>query len=166
MIILRKLDHKKDVGQKYLGWMNDKKVHKYTQQCNKTHSIKKIKDFVIRVNRSKNEFLYGIFLKKKNNHIGNIKIGPINNIHKTAYISYFIGQKNQWGKGYAAKAIKLSILEAKKKKIKKLKAKTYKINKGSISVLKKNNFKIEGLLKKEIKFKNKRIDEYIFGKII
>ena len=41
------------------------------------------------------------------------------NIHKTAEISYFIGEKNLWGKGYMAKAIHEIIKIAKKKKIKK-----------------------------------------------
>ena len=88
MINLKKLSNK-DITEKYLKWMNDKKVHQYTEQRHSKHSIKKIKKFVSEKNKSKNEFLFGIYLK--NQHIGNIKLGPINNIHKYAFISYFIG---------------------------------------------------------------------------
>ena len=103
----RKLNPNKDVGDDYLKWMNDYEVHKYTEQKNKKHTIKEIKKFVKEKNKSKNEFLYGIFFKKK--HIGNIKLGPIRFVHKSAEISYFIGKKELWGKGYTNKAIKLLI---------------------------------------------------------
>ena len=94
MIYLRQLNPTKDIGAKYQKWMNDMEVNKYTEQKYKKHSLKNIKHFVIQKNKSKNEFLYGIFLKKTKSHIGNIKLGPINFIHKFAEISYFIGEKS------------------------------------------------------------------------
>ena len=86
--------------------MNDFEVHKYTEQKYKKHTLKDIKSYVTQKNKSKNEFLFGIFLKENNNHIGNIKLGPINFIHKTAEISYFIGEKDLWGKSYTTMVIK------------------------------------------------------------
>ena len=117
-ITLRKLNPKKDISNKYLNWMNDLEVHKYTEQRYIKHSLVNIRKFVREKNKSKNEFLYGIFLKKKNLkiHIGNIKLGPINFTHKTGEISYFIGEKKFWGKGYAALAIKKINIIAKKMK--------------------------------------------------
>ena len=106
MIYLRRLHPTKDVGIKYQKWMNDTEVQKYTEQKHKRHSLKDIKNFIIKKNKSKNELLFGIFLKKKKSHIGNIKLGPINFTHKHAEISYFIGEKKLWGKGYTTKAIK------------------------------------------------------------
>ena len=86
--------------------MNDPDVQKYTEQRFKKHSFKDIRSFVSSKNSSKDEFFYGIFIKKKKLfHIGNIKLGPINFIHKTAFISYFIGEKSCWGKSYGSKAI-------------------------------------------------------------
>lgn len=163
MINLKKLSNK-DITEKYLKWMNDKKVHQYTEQRHSKHSIKKIKKFVSEKNKSKNEFLFGIYLK--NQHIGNIKLGPINNIHKYAFISYFIGERNLNGKGYATIAIKKIISIAKKKKIKKLKAGVYAMNIGSQKALKKNGFIKEGVLKKEYIFKRKRINCFLFGKVM
>ena len=101
--------------------MLDPEIQKYTEQKNKNHNLKKIKKFVEEKNKSKNEFLYGIFLKEKFkiSHIGNIKLGPVNLVHKNAYISYFIGEKKLWGRGYAYLAIKQIIKIAKKKGSKK-----------------------------------------------
>ena len=163
-IFLKKLNPKKDISNDYLKWMNDFEVNKYTEQKYKKHKIKDIKKFVNEKNKSNNEFLYGIFFKKK--HIGNIKLGPINFIHKSAEISYFIGEKELWNKGYATKAIKLIIKIAKRKGLKKLKAGFYELNKGSKNVLIKNDFKKEAVFKSELKFKNKRYDHIFYGKII
>ena len=119
MIYLKELTTK-NVSKVYLGWMNDYKVHKFTEQKNKKHTLKKICKFVERKRKSKDEFLYGIFLKKNKEHIGNIKLGPINRIHKNADISYFIGNKSYWGKGYTTLAIAKIIKIAKKKRYKKI----------------------------------------------
>lgn len=166
MIFLKKLNLTKDISSKYLFWMNDIDVQKYTEQKYFKTTLKDIKKYVLEKNKSKNEFLYGIFLKQNKLHIGNIKLGPINCYHQTADISYFIGDKIYWNKNFASLAIQQIIKIAKKKKVKKIKAGCYAINKGSIKVLKKNGFKLEGKLKSEIKFNNKRCDGYIFGKIL
>ena len=167
-IVLKKLNLKRDITKKYKDWMNDKEVHKYTEQKYTKHSISKIRKFVDKKNKSKNEFLYGIFLKQNNSkiHIGNIKLGPINFIHKTSSISYFIGEKQLWGKGLTTMAIKEISKVAKKMGLKKLKAGLYEMNIGSKKVLEKNNFKLEGKMKSEVIYKGKRYNLYWFGKIL
>jgi RimJ/RimL family protein N-acetyltransferase len=167
-IILRKLNLNKDISNKYLEWMNDLEIHKYTQQKYIKHTLSKIKKFVKEKNKSKNEFLYGIFLNRNNLniHIGNIKLGPINFVNKTGQISYFIGEKELWGKGYATLAIKEIIKIANKMNLKKLKAAVYEMNIGSKKVLEKNNFKLEGKLKSEIICRGKKANSYLFEKIL
>ena len=149
-IVLRKLNLKKDISKKYQNWMNDFEVFKFTRQKNKNHSLDDIKKFVKEKNRSKNEFLYGIFLNKNNSkkHIGNIKLGPINLRLKSSDISYFVGEKKLWGHGYSTLAIAELIKIAKKKKLEKLRALSHKINNGSKIVLIKNGFKKKGIFKK------------------
>lgn len=165
MIYIKKLSNK-NANKKYLSWMKDQEVHEFTEQRYEKFSIKKIKKFICDKNRSKHEFLYGIFLKDNDEHIGNIKLGPINFHHKRSEVSYFIGERKYWGCGYAHHAIIEIIRIAKKKKIKKLKAGCYSKNKSSIKVLKKCKFKIEGKLKSEIIYKKRRITGYIFGLLI
>ena len=167
-IILKKLTLRKDISLKYQGWMNDFEVHKFTEQKYMKHSLIKIRKFVREKNNSKNEFLYGIFLKEDNSmtHIGNIKIGPINFIHRNAELSYFIGEKKLWGKGYTSLAIIEATKIAKRMGIKKLKAGCYEKNIGSKKVLEKNKFKLEGKLESEFIYKKKRIAQYLFGRIL
>ena len=168
VLILKKLNLKKDISKEYQNWLNDFEVQRYTEQKYKKHSLADVRNFVREKNKSKNEFLYGIFLKKNNLniHIGNIKLGPINFTHKSAQISYFIGEKELWGNGYTTLAIKEIIKIAKKKGVKKLKAGLYEPNIGSEKVLIKNGFKIEGKFKSEIIYKGKRFNLHWFGKIL
>ena len=167
-ITLRKLNLSKDISNKYLNWMNNLEIHKYTEQKFTKHTKAKIRKFVKEKNKSKNEFLYGIFLERNNLniHIGNIKLGPINFINKTGEISYFIGEKELWGKGYTTLAIKEIIEIAKKMGLKKLKAGLNEMNIGSKKVLEKYNFKLEGKMKSTIIHNGKRYNSYWFGKIL
>tara|TARA_B100001059_G_C17827661_1_gene582439 strand:- start:770 stop:1285 length:516 start_codon:yes stop_codon:yes gene_type:complete len=158
-----------DVNLEYLSWMNDYEVTKFTEQKFKKHSLLDIKNFVKEKQISKKEFLYGIFIKENSHltHIGNIKIGPINKIHKTAEISYIIGNKKFWSKGLGTLSVKKMVILAKKKfKLKKLIAGCYQNNFGSIKVLKKNFFKKEAELKSQVVFETKRINKLIFGRKI
>lgn len=166
--ITLKLIRESDITNSYVKWMNDYEVVKYTEQKYKKHTIADIKKFVKKKINSPIDFLYGIFiLNKKKIHIGNLKIGPINKIHQTAEISYFIGEKKYWKIGIGSHVVKKAIEISKKKyKLKKLIAGCYSANKGSIGVLKKNKFKKEALLKSHIFFENKRIDQIIFGLVL
>jgi [ribosomal protein S5]-alanine N-acetyltransferase len=158
-----------DVNKTYQKWMNNTEIFKFSKQSYKKHSLKQIKEFVLKKKKSKNEFLYKILIyeNKKNNHVGNIKLGPINFENKTADISYFIGEKNYWDRGITTKAIKMIINLAKKKfKLKKLQAGHWEKNIASKKVLLKNKFKLEGVLKSQIQTKKGRINRYLYGLVI
>jgi RimJ/RimL family protein N-acetyltransferase len=159
----------KDVTLKYIKWMNDYEVTKYTEQKYFKHSKRKIIKFVNNKLKSKSEYLYGIFLKNKNMkiHVGNIKIGPIDFFHKNALISYFVGEKNFWGMGICSIAIKKIIFIAKNKfKLKKIYAGFYENNIASKKVLMNNGFKLEAKFKSHLIFEKKRISHIYYGKII
>ena len=167
-IFLKKLDIN-DYSINYLNWMNDKKVVEFTEQRYSKHNKKDILDFIKSKKNSKKEIVFGIFLKVKSKkiHIGNIKLGPIDFIHKNALISYFIGEKKYWGKNITTMAIKKLIIIAKKKyKLKKIYAGFYSNNIGSKKVLEKNGFKKEAHFKNQLIYKNKRIDHIYYGKEI
>ena len=156
------------VSDKYIKWMNNYKVTKLTEQRFFKHTKKTIIQFVNDKKKSKIEYLFGIFyVKKKKIHIGNIKLGPINNLHKFAEISYLIGDLSYQNKGFATEAIKQILIIAKKKyKLKKIVASLYSNNFASRKVLEKNEFKLEGIIKSKFIFNKKRLDQLIFGKVI
>ena len=160
--------NRKLISDDYIKWMNNRRVIKFTEQRFVKNTKKKIIKFVDEKKKSKTEYLFGIFcLERKKTHIGNIKLGPINNIHKYAEISYIIGNLEFQNQGFATQAIRKILVIAKKKfKLKKIIASVYSSNIASRKVLEKNNFKLEGIVKKKFVFNKKRLDQLIFGKLI
>jgi [ribosomal protein S5]-alanine N-acetyltransferase len=161
-IVLKKISSK-NISLDYIKWMNDPEVVQFTEQKYKKHTRKNISFFLKETNKDNFSEIYGIFFEKL--LIGTIKIGKINKIHKTAEISYIIGNKKFWNKGIATIVVKkICGYIFKKLKFKKIIAGTYSVAKSSQKILIKNNFKLEGVLKKQIFFKNKRIDLHFYGR--
>jgi RimJ/RimL family protein N-acetyltransferase len=139
------------VTQKYVDWMNDPDVTKYTESRFRKHTFRGIKLYVQDVSGNSDDYFYGIFLH--NEHIGNIKL-HINMHHNLGDIGLIIGDKQQWGKGYATEAIKLvtdhgfNVLG-----LHKIYAGIYSNNKGSIGAFMKAGFteeaKLQGMYKCE-----------------
>ena len=138
-----------DCNSSYCNWLNDKDVNQYLETRWTEQSIEKIKEFVTSIRDSSHSYLFAIICE--DNHVGNIKIGPIHHIYKHADISYFIGNKAYWGKGIATEAVKLVVeFGFKILKLHKIEAGAFEQNVGSQHVLLKNNFTREAVLKDQV----------------
>ena len=161
-LITWKLLTKKDISLRYVSWLNTYEVVKHTDLISKKHTLSSVKKYVSEIEKSKENYLYGIFYHTK--HIGNVKVGPILSLHKTAYISYIIGDKNFWNCGLGTHVIKrIKKICKSLHKLKKLNAGVSELHKPSQLVLTKNQFKFEGNFKKQIVFKKKRYDLLKYG---
>jgi ribosomal-protein-alanine N-acetyltransferase len=138
-----------DVNETYYRWMNDQEVTAYLESRFYPNSMEKLRDYVnSRLGDPNNVFL-AIVLKDGDRHIGNIKLGSINWIHRYGDIGILIGEKDCWGKGYATEAIKLVADYAFKAiGLHKVIAGCYETAKGSIKAFMNAGFSQEGELKK------------------
>lgn len=153
-----------DVNENYYRWMNDEEITAFTESRFMPYSIEKIKDYVTKIDEHSNTVFLAIIDKATNKHIGNIKLGNINWIHRSADIGIIIGEKDFWGKGYASEAIELITNYAfNKLNLNKLVAGCYIDNKGSINAFKKVGFQEEGLLKKQFFYKGDFTDSLLLG---
>ena len=119
-------------------------------------------EFVSQKYDSESDLLFGIFFD--GTHIGNIKLGPLKLEHMSTEVSYFIGEKEFWGKGIASKCIETIVQFAVSELgLKKISSGYYENNIGSAKVLKKCGFVIEGTKVSEIIFENKRINHVLVG---
>ena len=157
---------KKDVSLTYLNWLNNKEIMKFTEQNKKNHTLKSTIEFVEDKLQSKFDFLFGIFLN--NNHVGNVKLGPIDWNKRESQISFFLGEKEFWGKGITFKVIKKLLLFAfKTLGLIEIKAGYDKENLASAKVFKKCNFIITKTLTRPISnSKKKRVIVYVCKKRI
>jgi [ribosomal protein S5]-alanine N-acetyltransferase len=86
----------------YLKWLNDPEINKYLE-VKKENSISELESFINDAVKKKG-FFWAIHLKENGKHIGNIKIDPVNKKHGTGEYGILMGDKNEWGKGYAKEA--------------------------------------------------------------
>lgn len=90
------------LSDKYVNWMNDRAVNIYMESGG-DYTIKKLKSFLL--DQEKKEiFFWAIIRRDTKKHIGNIKIDPINSEDKSGEYGIMIGDKSEWGKGYANEA--------------------------------------------------------------
>jgi [ribosomal protein S5]-alanine N-acetyltransferase len=135
-----------DCTDTYVRWLNDSDVNKYLETRWTKQDIESVKKFVAETIASENSILFAIIIKASNKHIGNIKIGPVNRNHLFADVSYFIGDRNSWRKGYAKEAISLAIgYGFRQLGLHKICAGYYASNNGSAKALERNGFQVEGV---------------------
>jgi ribosomal-protein-alanine N-acetyltransferase len=153
-----------DVNERYYNWMNDSEVTQYLEKRYIPQSMENIRNFVIEKDGSTDELFFAICLIENDLHIGNIKLGPINWIHRFGDISLLIGDKTYWGQGFATQAIRLVVTFAfETLNLHKLRAGYYAGNIGSGKAFIKNGFKQEGILKNQWFIQNQWMDEILLG---
>ena len=96
-----------DCNDNYIKWMNDYETNRFMETRWSMQNRETITAFVESIRRSQDSYLFAIIDKKSCKHIGNIKIGPINNRYGYADISYFIGDADFKGLGLAKDAVKV-----------------------------------------------------------
>ena len=80
-----------DVNDAYYEWLNNEKVNRFLETGFMRQGKELILSYVKEHTCKANEPFFAICLRDTDEHIGNIKLGPINYHHRTADISYFIG---------------------------------------------------------------------------
>jgi RimJ/RimL family protein N-acetyltransferase len=84
--------------------------------------------------------------------VGNIKVGPVNARHAFADMSYFIGERQCWGRGYATEAIRLATdFGFARLGLHRLQAGLYAGNVGSGRALEKAGYRREAVFARQLK---------------
>lgn len=161
-----------DLSDRYVDWMNDPEISQYMETWHFPHTRENISKYIEAHTDNRNEPFFGIMLKEAHKsepyaqaHIGNIKLGQINWIHRYADVSLFIGEKELRGKGYGTEAIQmLTDYAFNRLNLHKLKAGIYSKNEASIKAFKKAGFEFEAELKDHVFFDGEYIDVILMGR--
>ena len=151
----------------YLRWMEDNEVTKYLETRFNPSSVGEIQHYLDAVNSNAGSFMFAIM--KGNNlntseHIGNIKLGPIDWLHRFSSVGLLIGEKRLWGQGYGTEAIKIVVKFAfETLNLHKLTAGCYKENIASIRAFQKAGFTVEGELKSQYLLEGKYTSGILLG---
>lgn len=131
----------------YVSWLNDNEVNKYLETRG-GYSLVKLKSFLIDQEK-KNIFFWAIHLKDSFEHIGNIKIDPINLKDNSGEYGILMGSKEHWGKGYAKEASQVVIEFCfKVVSLKKIDLGVIENNESAVSLYKKLGFQTYQVIEK------------------
>ena len=143
-IVLRSLQAS-DINSTYLGWLNDPLVSQYLETRFVPQTLDSIQAYWESNRDNPLSPWFAICSRSDNLHIGNIKLGPINWIHRKADLGLFIGNRTFWGQGYATEAIALLRDWAfRELDLQKLNAGVYACNPASRRAFEKSGFEIAG----------------------
>ena len=149
---------KEYITAKYVSWLNDKDVTKYSEQRHHQHTIESCIEF-LDYNYNNNNIFYAVFLKKnKLEHIGNI-LAYIDSNNNSANLTILIGEKKYWGLGYGLEAWMLMLKYLfKNLKIRKVWAGTVSENYGMLKIMKLSGMLPDGIRIKERLVGGKELD--------
>ena len=88
--------------EQYVSWCNDPEVYLYLETCG-GYTLELLCAYIQSV-IDKQTLMWAIHIKETGMHIGNIKIDPIDTIKGSGEYGIMMGERTQWGKGYAKEA--------------------------------------------------------------
>jgi [ribosomal protein S5]-alanine N-acetyltransferase len=145
-----------ELGEHYVAWMNDSDITQFLESRWQTHTMESVRAFVAAMHASQRDFQFGMFLNESGSqtgsqtglHIGNIKIGSIDQNHQRGDVGLLIGDKAAHGKGYATEAITLATrIGFEELNLRKLTAGMYAPNVGSYKAFIKAGWSDAGVQK-------------------
>jgi len=154
-----------DVNEEYYGWMNDSEVTQYLESRFIPQSMNSLKEYVESKLGNRDEIFLAVVKRDNGKHIGNIKLGPINWIHRIGSIGILIGDKNSWGQGFGSESIILVVQYAfNTLNLHKVTAGCYEMNKGGIRIFEKAEFVVEGVRKNHYFFQGEYANAIFLGR--
>lgn len=99
-LILKPLG-KEFLSYDYVNWLNDKDVTEF--MSNTGIDYEDLKIYLEKLEKSP-KYFWAIIRKNDSQHIGNLKIDPVNVKKKIGEYGIMIGDKSSWGKGYGSEA--------------------------------------------------------------
>jgi len=136
------------ITKKYLKWVNNKDITKFTS-LKKKNSKDDLKNYVINCKNDKDTYLFKILYFKL--HVGNLRITKL--FENNGTIGILIGEKKYHNKGIGFKSIEKATKISKKNGYKNLFIFLNKNNLSSLKIFQKNGYKIQSKIPKKIKLK-------------
>ncbi|MEO8934457.1 MAG: aldo/keto reductase [Xanthomarina sp.] len=134
------------LSEVYVDWMNDIDVYRYIETGG-NYTYQDLEQY-LKEQESKGILFWAIHLKNNDKHIGNIKIDPINLELYSGEYGIMMGDKAEWGKGYAMEAsLKIIDFCFEKINLSQITLGVIENNTSAIKLYKRLGFRIEKIIK-------------------
>lgn len=91
------------VDDRYIAWLNDPEVNRYSQRRYHTTSREEAERFL--ATRPPGDHVLAIRRRDDGLHIGNLQLTVVDDVAKVAEIRLLVGERAVWGRGYGTEAI-------------------------------------------------------------
>ena len=157
-IYLRPLQ-RTDLNERYLRWLNDSEVTKYLETGIFPTTADDLEKFYNQVTGSSSEVMFAIADRKSHQHIGNVKLGPINWVHRRTMFGILIGERTHWGQGIGEEVTRLMVEYAfYRLNLHRVGLVVFEEHEPAVRCYKKVGFAVEGCLREQMfqegKYKN------------
>jgi ribosomal-protein-alanine N-acetyltransferase len=150
LVYLRPLG-REDLSGPYFSWMNDPEVTCYMESGIFPTTADDLEKFFREVTGSRNQVMLAVADKKTHQHIGNVKLGPIDWVHRRTHFGILIGEKKFWGKGVGAEATRLIVEYAfRRLNLNRVDLGVYAEHGAAVRCYEGIGFKIEGRLRQDL----------------
>jgi [ribosomal protein S5]-alanine N-acetyltransferase len=144
LVYLRPLE-RADLNERYLSWLNDPEVTHYLETGVFPTTMLDLEKFYQSVTGTPNQVLLAIVDKATNTHVGNIKLGPINWVHRRSPLGILVGDKKSWGKGIGSEAMRLMVEYGfRRLNLHRIYLAVFVENEAGVRLYEKVGFKVEG----------------------
>jgi RimJ/RimL family protein N-acetyltransferase len=155
-----------DCTPRYQGWLADPQVNRFLETRWRAQTLPDIRAFVTAMLASETDYLFAIVDPADGTHVGNIKLGPVNWTHRFADVSYFVGERDRWGRGLASQAIRLAAAFGfERLDLNRVQAGLYASNVGSARALERAGFRREGVWRQQLRGAEGWEDHVWFGQL-
>ncbi len=136
------------LSQEYVDWLNDNQVNQFLETGG-NYTSEMLKDFLTNVS-NQDMYFWAIKDKLDDQHIGNIKIDPINFKHGWGEYGILIGDQSYWGKGVGFEVSRtvIDFCFEGNLNLRKINLGVRAENNAAIALYNKLGFEVEGVYKK------------------
>jgi RimJ/RimL family protein N-acetyltransferase len=140
-----------DLNDTYLGWLNDPDVTRYVESGTFPYSAEELAQFYDSLSGSRTHVLLAIADAESHRHIGNVKLGPIDWVHRSGVFGIMIGDRRYWGRGYGTLATRLMVEYGfYRLNLNRIALGVYAEHDGAVNAYRKVGFKVEGVHREEV----------------
>ena len=140
-----------DLGERYLRWLNDPRVTRFLETGRFPTRVEDLEHFYRNVAANRDNVVLAIVDRQSGLHIGNVRLGPIEWIHRTATLGILIGESEFWGRGYASETCRLvSDYAFARLNLRKILMGVYACHRAAIRAYEKAGFQVEAVLRAQL----------------
>jgi len=139
-----------DLTERYLGWLNDPEATRYMESGIFPSTMRDLESFYQRIAVSRSDVLMAVIDKGSGEHIGNMKLGPIQWVHRSAIFGIMIGEKRFRGRGVGREATRLMVEYGFDRLTNRIDLGVFAEHEAGVRCYQKLGFKVEGRLRQDL----------------